>query len=141
MGLPMIPRPIKPTLSGILVTSRTHGPLHPSLQGVVLQREAGSFPLEAQAVQLSVFGQAEEAFGGGGVHAVDRELYLAPVHPLRALRELDVRDRRAVPDQQDGGDLPGPDAVPPLSRVRLARLVVGPGPGRQVDVARRLLFE
>jgi hypothetical protein len=111
------------------------------LQRVILQREAFSFPHQAQAVHLSVLGQAEEALGGGGVIAVDRELYLAPVHPLRALRELDVRDRRAVPDQQDRGDLSGPDAVPPPSRVRLARLVVGPGPGRQVDVARRFLLQ
>src|SRR3712207_4860799 len=142
MGLPMIPRPIKPTLSGILLTSGrgTHGPPYPPLQRVVLQREAVSFALQAQAVQSSVFGQAEEA-GGGGVIAVDRELYLAPVHPLRALRELDVRDRRSVPDKQDGGNISGPDAVPPPSRVRLARLVVGPGPGRQVDVARRLLLQ
>src|SRR5918998_2555606 len=143
MGLPMIPSPTKPTFSGILVTSGrgTHGPPYPPLQRVVLQREAVSFPLQAQAVQNSVFGQAEEAVGGGGVIAVDRELYLAPVHPLRALRELDVRDRRAVPDQQDGGNISGPDAVPPPSRVRLARLVVGPGPGRQVDVARRLILQ
>src|SRR3712207_6536355 len=143
MGLPMIPSPTKPTLSGILVTSGrgTHGPPYPSLQRVVLQREAvSSFALQAQAVQLPVFGQAEQALGGG-VIAVDRELYLAPVHPLRALRELDVRDRRAVPDQQDGGDLSGPDAVPPPSRVRLARLVVGPRSRRQVDVARRLLLQ
>src|SRR3712207_1220806 len=142
MGLPMIPSPTKPTLSGILLTSgcRTHGPPYPPLQRVVLQREAVTFPLQAQAVQLPVFGQAEQALGGG-VIAVDRELYLAPVHPLRALRELDVRDRRAVPDQQDGGNISGPDAVPPPSRVRLARLVVGPRSRRQVDVARRLLLQ
>jgi hypothetical protein len=51
-----------------------------------------------------------------------------------------MRYRRAVPDERDGGDLPCPDAMPPLARVGLAGLVVGPEPWRQVDVADRFVF-
>ena len=51
-----------------------------------------------------------------------------------------MRYRRAAPDERDGGDLPGPDAVPPLARVGFVGLVVGPEPRRQVDVPERSVF-
>src|SRR5919199_1263392 len=100
MGLPMIPKPTKPTRSGILIiplAEGIHPPLYRALQGVMRKGEAVPLALQAQAMQLAVFGEAEQTFGCGGACAADHQLYLAPIHPPRALRELYVRDRRALP--------------------------------------------
>src|SRR5215211_4445614 len=144
MGLPMIPKPMKPTLSDIPSPAgddRVYVPLHFTFEGVSLQHKIVPFALQAQAVERPVLGEAEQGFGGG-YRAVDRQLYLPPVHPIRALREPDVRYRRAVPDEHDDGDLPGADAMPPGAFVDLAGLVVGPEPRRQVDLTlRRVLHE
>src|SRR5919202_4751317 len=86
MAAPMIPSPANPTRSAIaLPRYLAHAPLHPAFEGVFLEREAAPFALEAYSVQRALLGEAEQPLGCGGLHAVDRELYLAPVHALGAL--------------------------------------------------------
>src|SRR5215211_4628055 len=143
IGRPMIPIPTKPTLSAIsspVGDDLVYVPLHLALQGIFCHHETLSLALQAQGVERPVLGEAEQAFGGGA-RAIDRQIYLPPVHPIRTLSEPDVRYRRAVPDEHDGGYLPGADAMPPGAFVGLAGLVVGPEPRRQVDVALRRVFQ
>src|SRR3712207_2980805 len=75
MGSPMMPSPTKPILSGTMHVSNYHGaqvPRRPAGQGVLCKREAISFALQAQMVQLAALGQADQAFGDGGIRPVDR---------------------------------------------------------------------
>src|SRR5215210_5935314 len=88
-------------------------------------------------MQRAFFGEAQPTFGGSGPGAKDPKLYLSPVHLGRALRELGVRDRRAVLDQHYYWDLPDLYPVPASAFVPLAALVGDPKPGREIHVPDR----
>src|SRR5919112_2556299 len=119
--------------------SSTDVPLRPAPQRIFLQHEVAlaALPLESQSVQPAFLGEVQRSLGGRSLRAEDHELYLSPVHLCGALRQSDVRDRRAILDQNHHGHLPRPYRMPPGTLIHLSGLIVDPPPRGQVDIPDR----